>query len=308
MYRIRFHGRGGQGIKTASRILGTTLFMEGFEVQDGPRYGAERRGAPMFAYVRASMEPIQERGIIRLPDLVIVTDDSLIPIPAAGVLTGVAERTVLLINSDEEPGLWRERLALAGPILTLPAAAHAPHINTQLTSVLSTGAAANLIGVISRRTLEEAIRKELAPLGAGAVEVNLENGLKAFDLTVVLKGSVREGGKTQAASYDPPDWIDLPFEEAAISAPAIHATATSERVKTGVWRTMRPVIDYSLCNRCWWICSTFCADGVIRVDEEGYPRIDYEHCKGCMICVAQCPRHAISAIPEHGEDTGERQE
>ncbi|MEN8711676.1 MAG: 2-oxoacid:acceptor oxidoreductase family protein, partial [Arenicellales bacterium] len=45
MYRIRFHGRGGQGMKTASRILGTAFFLAGYEVQDAPRYGAERRGA-----------------------------------------------------------------------------------------------------------------------------------------------------------------------------------------------------------------------------------------------------------------------
>ncbi len=43
MYRIRLHGRGGQGIKTADRMLGTAFFAEGFEVQDAPRYGAERR-------------------------------------------------------------------------------------------------------------------------------------------------------------------------------------------------------------------------------------------------------------------------
>ena len=54
MYRIRFHGRGGQGMKTASRILGSAFFQEGYEVQDAPRYGAERRGAPIFAYVRAA--------------------------------------------------------------------------------------------------------------------------------------------------------------------------------------------------------------------------------------------------------------
>jgi len=72
MYRIRFHGRGGQGIKTASRILGTALFLEGYRVQDAPRYGAERRGAPIFAYVRAAHDVINERGIITRPDLVLV--------------------------------------------------------------------------------------------------------------------------------------------------------------------------------------------------------------------------------------------
>src|SRR5210317_66653 len=101
MYRIRFHGRGGQGMKTASRILGTAFFLEGYEVQDAPRYGAERRGAPIFAYVRADKGPINERGIIRHPDLVIVADDSLVPVPAAGVLDGITENTLMLINSTD---------------------------------------------------------------------------------------------------------------------------------------------------------------------------------------------------------------
>ena len=101
MFRIRFHGRGGQGMKTASRILGSAFFHAGFEVQDAPRYGAERRGAPIFAFVRASREPIQERGIIRQADLVVVADDTLVPVPAAGVLAGCDADTVLLINSHE---------------------------------------------------------------------------------------------------------------------------------------------------------------------------------------------------------------
>ncbi len=108
MYRIRFHGRGGQGVKTASRILGNALFIEGFEVQDAPRYGAERRGAPIFAYVRASSEPIYERGIIQQPDLVVVADDTLVTVPTAGVLNGVTSNTVVLINSSEEAALWKQ--------------------------------------------------------------------------------------------------------------------------------------------------------------------------------------------------------
>ena len=70
-------------------------------------------------------------------------------------------------------------------------------------------------------------------------------------------------------------------------------------VRTGLWRTMRPVIDHDRCNRCWWVCSTFCPDSAIQVNEEGYPEIDYDHCKGCLICAAKCPPHAIEAIAEH---------
>ena len=61
---------------------------------------------------------------------------------------------------------------------------------------------------------------------------------------------------------------------------------------------MRPVIDYQRCKRCAWICSTFCPEGNISLNQEGYPQIDYEHCKGCLICLAQCPSHAIRAVPE----------
>jgi len=68
---------------------------------------------------------------------------------------------------------------------------------------------------------------------------------------------------------------------------------------------MRPVIDYDRCNKCWWVCTESCPDGVISVDENMYPQVDYDHCKGCMICVAQCPPHAIAGIPEHEALTGE---
>ncbi len=120
MYRIRFHGRGGQGIKTAGRVLGTAFFLEGFTVQDSPRYGAERRGAPIVAYVRAAQRPIDERGVIQHPDLVVVVDETLVQVVAAEVLTGVTPRTVLLMTSRDDAEIWRHRLSFAGAVLTLP--------------------------------------------------------------------------------------------------------------------------------------------------------------------------------------------
>ena len=74
MYAVRFHGRGGQGAKTASRILGTAAFLSGYQAQDSPIYGAERRGAPVAAFTRFGGEPIRERGVIAHPDLVVVAD------------------------------------------------------------------------------------------------------------------------------------------------------------------------------------------------------------------------------------------
>jgi pyruvate ferredoxin oxidoreductase gamma subunit len=304
MYRIRFHGRGGQGMKTASRILGNAFFAEGFEVQDAPRYGAERRGAPIFAYVRAARETINERGIITRPDLVIVADDTLVPVPAAGVLAGVGERTVLLINSSEDTETWRRRLNLHGPVITLPASADAvDRADLPYTGATCAGAAARLLGVISRDALAGAIRTELAALDADVIGQNLENALQAWERMQAHTGLVGEGEMTDATDYERPDWAELPFESARISSPTVYAAANSVEVRTGLWRTLRPVIDYAHCNRCWWVCSTFCPDGAITVGEDGIPAIDYDHCKGCMICVAQCPPHAIEAIAEQQADT-----
>lgn len=299
MYRIRFHGRGGQGMKTASRILGSAFFRVGYEVQDAPRYGAERRGAPIFAYVRADRRPINERGIIDHPDLVVVADDTLVGMPAAGVALGMDAHTVLLINSHDNARTWSDRLSTDARILILGAReevedrASLPCIGSRCAA-----AAAALCGIITRDVLIASLEDELAHLPAKVIENNRQTALAAFDEMSEQAGLVEERGPTSATDYTPPEWIEMPFERAEISNLAIHAGATSVEVRTGLWRTMRPLIDYERCNGCAWICSTYCPDGCIDVRADGYPEIDYDHCKGCLICVAQCPPHAIESIPE----------
>jgi pyruvate ferredoxin oxidoreductase gamma subunit len=299
MYRIRFHGRGGQGMKTASRILGNAFFLAGYEVQDAPRYGAERRGAPIFAYVRADKRPINERGIIRNPDLVIVADDSLLPVPAAGIMQGLAKHTVLLLNSHKDANTWHDRLNIDNPIVVITITEETQdRAELKYVGATCAGAAAALLKVISKATLEQAIREELGELSQAVIQHNLDKALAAYDQMAAYQDvSVTEGATTQAKDYQPPNWVDMPFEPASVSAPDIHAGLTSVEVKTGLWRTLRPVIDYDLCKRCWWVCSSFCPDGAISV-VDGTPQIDYDHCKGCMVCLAQCPPHAISAIAE----------
>ena len=299
MYRIRFHGRGGQGMKTASRILGSAFFHQGYEVQDAPRYGAERRGAPIFAFVRADSATINERGIIDKPDLIIVADDTLVPVPAAGVMAGATEHTILLINSHTDVSEWQQRLNYPGPIVVLPAPEEvADRAEMPFIGALCAGAAAALTGVINRASLQQAIEQELGHLGGDIVEKNSHRALHAFDEMNAGKIQVVEGHSADATVWNTPQWIELPFDDARTAAPVIHAADNTDALKTGSWRTMRPVIDYERCNKCWWICSTFCPDGAIAV-EEGTPVIDYDHCKGCLVCVAQCPPHAIEAVPEH---------
>jgi pyruvate ferredoxin oxidoreductase gamma subunit len=295
VYRIRLHGRGGQGTKTASRILGSALFGEGFEVQDAPRYGAERRGAPMFATVRADRRPIRERGAVGRPDLVVVADDTLVgAVPA--VLSGLAERGVLLLRSASSAATWEGRLGLPGRVVILPDPA--PDAELHFLGATCAGGAARLLGVVSRQALEQAIHRELSGMPETALAESLERAGAAFDALAGRAGCVGEGPEPTPAQAPPPDWIELPFEDARTSAPDIRGAATSVQVRTGLWRTLRPVVDLEHCRRCHWVCSTLCPDGVIDVADDGTPRIDYEHCKGCMVCVAVCPPHAIRAVPE----------
>jgi pyruvate ferredoxin oxidoreductase gamma subunit len=299
VYRIRIHGRGGQGIKMASRVLGTALFHSGFTVQDAPKYGAERRGAPIYSFVRASRSAINERGVIYLPDLVVVADDTLLAVPAAGTLQGIDPHTVVLVNSHESADTWRHRLNLEGHLLILPAAAEVedraelPHIGATCA-----GAAACLLGVIARDSLAEAIAEELEELGPDIVAKNCSSALAAFDAMGEHQGMVSEGIAIAADTFQAPDWIELPFEDARLAAPDIRASQNSVEVRTGLWRTMRPVIDYDHCKRCWWVCSTFCPDSAIAVENDT-PVIDYDHCKGCMVCLGVCPPHAIQGVPEY---------
>lgn len=297
MYRIRFHGRGGQGMKTASRILGSAFFREGFEVQDAPRYGAERRGAPIFAYVRADRSPIFERGIIRCPDLVLVADETLVPIPAAGVLDGIDEHTMLVITGAADEAEWRRRLSLAGRLVIVPLPAEEDLAERRHVGVRLAALAARMTGVISLAALEAAVGDELGSLGQAVVEENLAHARNAWEMAAEHEGAVTGARVLGAENYVPPGWVDLASETTALSAPVVRGEATSLEVRTGLWRVYRPVIQLDHCTRCG-ICSAYCPDGAILVDKEGWPQVDYDHCKGCMVCVVQCPVHTITAISE----------
>ncbi|HEM45659.1 MAG TPA: hypothetical protein ENO23_01305 [Alphaproteobacteria bacterium] len=110
--------------------------------------------------------------------------------------------------------------------------------------------------------------------------------------------TVLEGPETTVPVDARPDWITLEAEPATRAAPDIHAAATSVEVRTGLWRTVRPVLAPQKCHHCTWICAPLCPDGVIGVAPDGTPAIDLDHCKGCMVCAAVCPSHAIDTVPE----------
>ncbi|RUM92442.1 MAG: pyruvate ferredoxin oxidoreductase [Thermodesulfatator sp.] len=73
----------------------------------------------------------------------------------------------------------------------------------------------------------------------------------------------------------------------------------SANFRTGDWRSQRPVTDKEKCIRCG-MCWIFCPDMTYKQDEEGYFEADMEYCKGCGICAHECPKDAITMVPEEG--------
>lgn len=98
---IRWHGRGGQGAKTASLLLADAAFNTGKYVQGFPEYGPERMGAPITAYDRISTERCTVHSNIYEPDYVVVVDESLID--SVPVTAGLKENGAIVINSAKDP-------------------------------------------------------------------------------------------------------------------------------------------------------------------------------------------------------------
>ncbi len=99
LIEIRWHGRGGQGAKTASLLLADVAFSTGKYIQGFPEYGPERMGAPMTAYNRISSKPIEVHSNIYEPDYVVVVDETLLK--AVDVTNGLKEKGAIVINTTK---------------------------------------------------------------------------------------------------------------------------------------------------------------------------------------------------------------
>ena len=108
LIEIRWHGRGGQGAKTASLLLADAAFNTGKYIQGFPEYGPERMGAPITAYNRISDKPITIHSNIYEPDYVVVVDDTLLE--SVPVTAGLKKEGAIVINTTKSPEYLKEKL------------------------------------------------------------------------------------------------------------------------------------------------------------------------------------------------------
>ncbi|MEN6460488.1 MAG: 2-oxoacid:acceptor oxidoreductase family protein [Syntrophomonas sp.] len=120
MVEIRWHGRGGQGAKTACMLLADVAALEGKFVQGFPEYGPERMGAPITAFNRISEKRCPIHSNIYDPDYVVVVDESLLD--SVDVTGGLKKDGAIIINTSSSPQEMRSRLrGWTGKVCTIDA-------------------------------------------------------------------------------------------------------------------------------------------------------------------------------------------
>ena len=160
MKEVRIHGRGGQGGVTAAELLAHAAFAEGKWAQSFAFFGAERRGAPVEAFLRIADKPNPIRSRIYNPDYVLVFDPKLLEV--VDVTDGLKEDGIVIMNTANKPGeagIKGHRLATVdatGIALELDLlVAGLPVVNTTMT-----GAFAKATGEVKLESVTEAIRMQ----------------------------------------------------------------------------------------------------------------------------------------------------
>lgn len=275
-------GRGGEGVVLASQLLAEAFARAGFWVQSFPEFKAERRGAPISAFLRwDETSPIHRRWKLRECDVLVDVSPSE---PTAVALASVRPGGLVLLNREA-------RFAHAGPfeVARVPASRIAREHGVlssegrPMGNVAMLGACTALLLPDGLPFLEQAIEERLgarAPANvlaarAGYARCTRQHRL-AGDAPVAVNGSA----------------------PAARAAPRFPVSTTDSRaLQTGTWSLERPLL-LEPCNACA-VCALFCPEGAIT-RSDGAMVVDYLHCKGCGICEDVCPvRGAIEmeAVP-----------
>jgi pyruvate ferredoxin oxidoreductase gamma subunit len=179
---IRWHGRGGQGAKTAATMVAEAALEEGKHSQGFPEYGPERMGAPVRGYTRISEHPIRLHCSIEAPDAVVVLDATLIG--TEDVAEGLKPDGAILVNTPESPAAMRAKLGIQhGRVYTIDATRLAiEELGRPIPNTPMIGALIRATGAMRLETVYEDIRhKFLKKLGERVVQGNINAVRRAYE-------------------------------------------------------------------------------------------------------------------------------
>ncbi|MBN2457861.1 2-oxoacid:acceptor oxidoreductase family protein [Candidatus Woesearchaeota archaeon] len=182
MKEIKFIGRGGQGGKSAAAILADAALEKGDFIQSFPEYGAERQGAPVYAYTRIDQKEIRIHSGITNPQIVAVLDSTLLT--ALPVTEGMPDDGILIVNTVEDPKQVRSRINFhSGRVFTVDATgisidAFGKNIpNTPMLGAVEKATGLVTLDVLKKKISDKFIRK----IGQEGVDKNLNAIQRAYD-------------------------------------------------------------------------------------------------------------------------------
>jgi len=171
---ICWHGRGGQGVVTASEILAETVVGEGKYVKAFPEFGPERMGAPIRAFTRISEKPIRVHTQVYEPDVVIVLDGTLIG--KVDVTKGLKKGGVIIANYPGTPEELKAALGTEAECHTLDATKISmEEIGRPVANTAMLGALVKIVpGIVRYEALElEIVSKFTGKLSEKVIKKNL---------------------------------------------------------------------------------------------------------------------------------------
>jgi pyruvate ferredoxin oxidoreductase gamma subunit len=181
MTEIRWHGRGGQGAKTAALLLADAALGSGKYVQAFPEYGPERMGAPVASFDRISSKPILLHSAVTNPDVVLVLDPTLIE--SVDITEGVLDDGIVIINTEKSPADIRKELNITGKIkvYTVDASKISKEtIGRDIPNTPLLGALLKVTGMLDFKETIEDTRKKLEKKFKSKPEV-IDGNIKAIE-------------------------------------------------------------------------------------------------------------------------------
>jgi 2-oxoisovalerate ferredoxin oxidoreductase gamma subunit len=155
---IRWHGRGGQGVVTASRMLAQAALLEGKFVQAFPEFGPERTGAPILGFTRISEERIRIHSHVYTPNLVVVLDPTLLE--SVDVTAGLVKSGQLIVNSGKTPDQIKLELATTATASTVDATRISLEIlGRAITNTAMLGAVIRAVPMANLESVRKAVRE-----------------------------------------------------------------------------------------------------------------------------------------------------
>lgn len=183
LIEIRWHGRGGQGAKTAALLLADVAFSTGMHVQGFPEYGPERMGAPITAYNRLSSGIIRNHSNIYHPDYVVVVDETLLD--SVHVTDGLKKEGAIVINTARSKEEILPKLkGYEGQVYTIDARKISIEaLGKYFPNSPMLAAIVKVSGIMEEQTFLEEMRKSYAHKFASKPEV-IEGNMKALSLAL----------------------------------------------------------------------------------------------------------------------------